>query len=1373
MAATTNRRFTELYRNSTVFETKQAAITGLYNHELINSLKDGEPLLARYMAYFTWDEGSKQYVLQSTKNDSATFTRIVSNETSVTSTKEYIVGDIINVTATEGNITTTKSYKCSSIPQGGVAVPVGSNFATSGYFTEITSASVTPQSVKTIRVLMAVATVFEDNSGNPSFKKEPPKGRLTIFEEDDAIREMINKASISSPDGTINISDAVSGKEIQVNLGTSLVKNTTTGVDRGKIDVNFDDRTIKQHPSSHSTLPNKLYVHHGNTIVESDISGEEGKLNVHHGSTLVESSDSEHLGMLDVNTGVTLKVSDGTGSGPASGTIDVYHGATLVESNTSGEVGKLDVRTGTSLKVSNGGPDNPDPGTIDVNIDDVTIKQNTTDNKLYVNVNPSYGLESDSSDGIKVRLGEALAFRTGDSTTSNNGKIDVKYDDNTIGLNNSNQLTVNFHSGTMERKSHESAGSTVYDGWGVKHDNTITEINNGLHVNIDDTTIYQKSNGLISVKHDTSLNEDATNGISVNIDGVTIKKDGTNNDALTVNHDTSITVDSTNGIGVNIDDKSIKQIESGTDQNKLYVNIDNLTIKEYPSDYATSSLQDKLYVNIDNNTLVSDPSTGVISVNSAATSIFGENAIEIENHTTGSTVDGKTVKLNIDRTDDTGDPNVLSQSAAGLKVNLNLRQCTSAELAELGTNVKEAYKLVGNAGSSETQIGSVIKIYKDSSLYRVYLGHVDDTIDSNDPPTVTPGTGSEALCFIYLKADGTYELVAVDVESFLQESEFKDGLTVNYSTHEVSANLWDGLVIHPITGKNGAIQAKIGNGIQFGTGDEGKRPFEIRTGNGLEFGTGDEGKKPVGAKIGNGLEFGTGSEGQKPVEVRLGSGLSFDEGTEQSPITDGVRPIKVNIGEGLAVDNNNIKVNLGTGLGFDATTGNEGKIYINYATIGAANRPVYWDGTNHTPVQIDYEINKTVPADAVFTDTTYSSGNEITIDSTNNHINHDVKLTGGFTPTSSSVTISGWGASDSISIPLLTVNEYGHVTSASGATATLTVTMPEAKIIDNQLEWPDYTTTHLSPAWQTVITENAIALNTPYDTAFNKLDKKIKGLADELINAESVWSQAIEDEPRYFAKSTDKSEASSETKTATLVDSRNFATENGKPINGTKVDVYFSTSQTSTKAKLEINNTGSYALIYNDSDFDTTLIEAGTTLALVFDKEYNNNAGCYRVVGGVGSGSDSTNGITHVNGGNGTVVTKNYTEVTINSAGTIYTSNWFNNAKGTAVITPVQNVVYRVITNGNYYNMAYTWNGSRYVLSTSIEETVAARLGNGLVFGTGTDGQKPIEINLAANMIPEGSTSGSATEIGNLGTLLKFTTEGKLAMENTWDCGTY
>ena len=100
------------------------------------------------------------------------------------------------------------------------------------------------------------------------------------------------------------------------------------------------------------------------------------------------------------------------------------------------------------------------------------------------------------------------------------------------------------------------------------------------------------------------------------------------------------------------------------------------------------------------------------------------------------------------------------------------------------TNVKEEYALINHVGE---QLGSSIKIYKDSSLYSVYLGHVDDALVSDDDPTVVPGSGDTALCFIYEKSNGTYELVAINVESFLEESEFADGLQVE--NHVVSVKV--------------------------------------------------------------------------------------------------------------------------------------------------------------------------------------------------------------------------------------------------------------------------------------------------------------------------------------------------------------------------------------------------------------------------------------------------------------------------------------------------------------------------------------------------------------------------------------------------------
>lgn len=158
-------------------------------------------------------------------------------------------------------------------------------------------------------------------------------------------------------------------------------------------------------------------------------------------------------------------------------------------------------------------------------------------------------------------------------------------------------------------------------------------------------------------------------------------------------------------------------------------------------------------VNIDGASIVQDPTSKKIKVaDSALTQYFG---------------DEKTIHAEVD-------------AATNKKTFNTLLQISATTPSE--TNVKEQYNLVNASGET---IGATIKIYKDSSLYNVYLGHVDDTI-AGDPHVVTSGTGDTALCFIYHKEDGSYELVAVNVESFLEESEFESGVTAtNHIVHGV------------------------------------------------------------------------------------------------------------------------------------------------------------------------------------------------------------------------------------------------------------------------------------------------------------------------------------------------------------------------------------------------------------------------------------------------------------------------------------------------------------------------------------------------------------------------------------------------------------
>ena len=156
-------------------------------------------------------------------------------------------------------------------------------------------------------------------------------------------------------------------------------------------------------------------------------------------------------------------------------------------------------------------------------------------------------------------------------------------------------------------------------------------------------------------------------------------------------------------------------------------------------------------VNIDGVSIVQDTTSKKLKVaDTALTQYFG---------------DEKTIHAEVDATTNKKTFNTLLQISA----------TTPSE-----TNVKEQYNLVNASGET---IGATIKIYKDSSLYNVYLGHMDDTI-AGDPPVVTPGTGDTALCFIYHKEDGSYELVPVNVESFLEESEFASGVTAtNHIVH--------------------------------------------------------------------------------------------------------------------------------------------------------------------------------------------------------------------------------------------------------------------------------------------------------------------------------------------------------------------------------------------------------------------------------------------------------------------------------------------------------------------------------------------------------------------------------------------------------------
>ena len=99
------------------------------------------------------------------------------------------------------------------------------------------------------------------------------------------------------------------------------------------------------------------------------------------------------------------------------------------------------------------------------------------------------------------------------------------------------------------------------------------------------------------------------------------------------------------------------------------------------------------------------------------------------------------------------------------------------------------------------------------------------------------------------------------------------------------------------------------------------------------------------------------------------------------------------------------------------------------STVGGTTTPIYLDGG--TPTPLSYTIAKSVPSNAVFTDTTYANGTGITI-GTGNAINHSNSVTAGTAGTSSATSGS------TLAVPYVTYDAQGHVTASGTHTHTVT-----------------------------------------------------------------------------------------------------------------------------------------------------------------------------------------------------------------------------------------------------------------------------------------------------------------------------------------------
>jgi len=109
-----------------------------------------------------------------------------------------------------------------------------------------------------------------------------------------------------------------------------------------------------------------------------------------------------------------------------------------------------------------------------------------------------------------------------------------------------------------------------------------------------------------------------------------------------------------------------------------------------------------------------------------------------------------------------------------------------------------------------------------------------------------------------------------------------------------------------------------------------------------------------------------------------------------------------------------------------ATSAN--KLNIGSADIGSETRPVYFNATTGKPVACAYSLNASVPANAVFTDTTYTF-------TTTGVNNGQLKVTpAGGTASTYTIYTHPSGTAKTQGLYKFAVDDYGHVTNASAVT---------------------------------------------------------------------------------------------------------------------------------------------------------------------------------------------------------------------------------------------------------------------------------------------------------------------------------------------------
>ena len=108
--------------------------------------------------------------------------------------------------------------------------------------------------------------------------------------------------------------------------------------------------------------------------------------------------------------------------------------------------------------------------------------------------------------------------------------------------------------------------------------------------------------------------------------------------------------------------------------------------------------------------------------------------------------------------------------------NNELSSLRITKISPSNSSTLASYKLTSNKNSTR---GTIIDIPKDKTIKDVKLADTNATINSNGEIIDGVPKGNTALCVVYILENGTYKLVKLDYQSFLEEKEISDGLHVD------------------------------------------------------------------------------------------------------------------------------------------------------------------------------------------------------------------------------------------------------------------------------------------------------------------------------------------------------------------------------------------------------------------------------------------------------------------------------------------------------------------------------------------------------------------------------------------------------------------